>query len=87
METSVIITFIVCCLIGWIAFLIYKYNSLAANIKDELTRFDYIKRYTSLREVVNDLINSINSKLPGSTLEYISDDKGEHIEGNLKYNI
>lgn len=86
MENSVIIVIVVALVCAWIAWLIYNYEVLNIHIKnDEKLKF-YKNRYNNLQDCMNDVIATIHTKFPKSTIQYISNNEGiETVEGEIKY--
>ena len=86
MEKIVVIFIVVSVLIGWISYLIYNYKINGSLIIVYKKKYDDINsRYKTLQNCVRDLILDINHKLPGSSLEYKSDENYETIRGEIKY--
>lgn len=86
MDKIVVIFIVASALIAWISYLIYNYNVNASMIIVYKKKYEDIAgRYKNLRNCVKDLIIDINTKLPGSTLEYKSDENNEIIRGEIKY--
>ena len=87
MEKIVVIFIVTSSLIAWISYLIYNYKINGSMIIVYKKKYEDINgRYKLLQECVRDLIVDINTKLPGSTLEYRSDENTESIKGEIKYN-
>lgn len=85
METSIVIVFVVSVLVGWIAWLIYLYNTqVKSSYSIEESKYWY-QKYHNLQLCVNDLIKVIRQKFPESTIKYIMDDNDDSIEGEIKY--
>lgn len=86
MEKIVVIFIVASALIGWIAYLIYNYKVNGSMIIVYKKKYEDInERYKILQDCVRDLILDINHKLPGSSLEYKSDENNEIIKGEIKY--
>lgn len=86
MDKIVVIFIIVSALIAWIAYLIYNYNVNSSMLIAYKKKYeDIYGRYRTLQDCVRDLILDINHKLPGSTVEYKSDETSETIKGEIKY--
>ena len=86
MDKIVVIFIIVSALIAWIAYLIYNYNVNSSMLIVYKKKYEDIsRRYKTLQDCVRDLILDINHKLPGSSLEYKSDENNEIIKGEIKY--
>ena len=86
MDKTVVIFIVASALIGWISYLIYNYHINSSMIIVYKKKYEDIAgRYKNLRNCVKDLIVDINTKLPGSTLEYRSDENTESIKGEIKY--
>lgn len=86
MEKIVVIFIVASVLIGWISYLIYNYKINGSLIIVYKKKYDDINsRYKTLQNCVRDLILDINHKLPGSSLEYKSDENYETIRGEIKY--
>ena len=86
MDKIVVIFIIVSALIAWIAYLIYNYNVSSSMLIVYKKKYEDISgRYKILQDCVRDLILDINHKLPGSSLEYKSDENNEIIKGEIKY--
>ena len=86
MDKIVVIFIIVSALIAWIAYLIYNYNVNSSMLIVYKKKYEDIsRRYRTLQDCVRDLILDINHKLPGSSLEYKSDENNEIIKGEIKY--
>ena len=86
MDKIVVIFIIVSALIAWIAYLIYNYNVSSSMLIVYKKKYEDISgRYRTLQDCVRDLILDINHKLPGSSLEYKSDENNEIIKGEIKY--
>ena len=86
MDKIVVIFIIVSALIAWIAYLIYNYNVSSSMLIVYKKKYEDVNgRYKLLQECVRDLILDINHKLPGSSLEYKSDENNEIIKGEIKY--
>ena len=86
MDKIVVIFVIASALIGWISYLIYNYHINGSMIIIYKKKYEDISgRYKILQDCVRDLILDINHKLPGSSLEYKSDENNEIIKGEIKY--
>ena len=86
MEKIVVIFIVASALIAWIAYLIYNYNVSSSMLIVYKKKYEDIsRRYRTLQDCVRDLILDINHKLPGSSLEYKSDENNEIIKGEIKY--
>ena len=86
MEKIVVIFIVASALIGWISYLIYNYKINGSLIIVYKKKYEDINsRYKILQDCVRDLILDINHKLPGSSLEYRSDENNEIIRGEIKY--
>lgn len=86
MEKIVVIFIVASALIGWISYLIYNYKINGSLIIVYKKKYEDVNsRYKNLQECVRDLILDINHKLPGSSLEYKSDENNEIIKGEIKY--
>ena len=86
MEKIVVIFIVASALIAWLSYLIYNYKINGSMIIVYKKKYEDIAgRYKNLRNCVKDLIVDINIKLPGSTLEYRSDENTESIKGEIKY--
>ena len=85
METSVIITLIICTFLGWNGWLIYNYSIFTYKTKIESDSKYFIDRYKSVRECLIDLVNAINNKFPKSNLKYERTDNGDTVSGEIKY--
>lgn len=86
MEKIVVIFIVTSSLIAWISYLIYNYKINGSMIIVYKKKYEDINgRYKILQDCVRDLILDINHKLPGSSLEYKSDENNEIIKGEIKY--
>ena len=86
MEKIVVIFIVASVLIGWISYLIYNYKINGSLIIVYKNKYEDVNsRYKNLQDCVRDLILDINHKLPGSSLEYRSDENNEIIRGEIKY--
>ena len=86
MEKIVVIFIVTSSLIVWISYLIYNYKINGSMIIVYKKKYEDVNgRYKLLQECVRDLILDINHKLPGSSLEYKSDENNEIIKGEIKY--
>ena len=86
MDKTVVIFIVASALVSWISYLIYNYHINSSMIIVYKKKYEDIAgRYKNLRNCVRDLIVDINTKLPGSTLEYRSDENTESIKGEIKY--
>ena len=86
MDKTVVIFIVASALVSWISYLIYNYHINSSMIIVYKKKYEDIAgRYKNLRNCVRDLIVDINTKLPGSTLEYRSDENTESINGEIKY--
>ena len=86
MDKTVVIFIVASALIAWVSNLIYNYHINSSMIIVYKKKYEDIAgRYKNLRNCVRDLIVDINTKLPGSTLEYRSNENTESINGEIKY--
>lgn len=86
MDKTVVIFVVASALVAWVSYLIYNYHINSSMIIVYKKKYEDIAgRYKNLRNCVRDLIVDINTKLPGSTLEYRSDENTESINGEIKY--
>ena len=86
MEKIVVIFIVASALIAWLSYLIYNYKINGSLIIVYKKKYEDInQRYKMLQNCVRDLIFDINHKLPGSSLEYKSDENNEIIKGEIKY--
>ena len=85
MDTSVVITFIIAILIGWIAYLIHQYLTFDKSIVVEKRVEKWYWKYRGLQDTVDSLVKDIYKLFPDSTLEYDRED--DSITGEIKYNV
>lgn len=85
MDTSILITLIICASICYIVYQYLKYLNTNRTTDLQEKTIIYKQYHNNLQHITKDLVNDINRKFPESTLKYEFDDYNDTIYGEIKY--
>lgn len=85
MDNSVIITLCCVALTAWIAWLIYNYAIYNKQVAVEAKVNYWKNRVNRVQNCIRDLVDTIHTKFPKSTIEYVYNDEIDEVSGEIKY--
>ncbi len=85
MDKVVIIVFLCVALAAWISWLIYNYAIYNKQVAVEAKVDYWKKRVKRVQNCIRDLVDTIHTKFPKSTIEYVYNDELDEVSGEIKY--